>query len=317
MEYQDYYAILGVPKTATEKDIRSAYRKLARQYHPDLNKGNKEAEEKFKKVNEAYEVLSDPEKRKKYDELSSRWNEFETWDHAQQATGGNAGAPWGQFSHYTTSAEDLNDLFGNSYPYSSFFEQFFGYPRGPRRGGDLMQRVTVSLEEAYHGTKLIIEAFGPDGKPRPLEVTIPPGVDTGTTIRLAGQGAPGIEGGPPGDRYLEIEVKPHPRFERRGDDLYTDVAVPLQTMLLGGEVEVPTLTGKVALKIPPETANGKVFRLRGKGMPRRGQPTQHGDLYVEVRVELPRNLSERQKELVRQLTREQTEAKVGEKVMAR
>ncbi|HUX86867.1 MAG TPA: DnaJ C-terminal domain-containing protein [Chloroflexota bacterium] len=318
MDYQDYYAILGVPKTATEKEIRTAYRKLARQYHPDLNKGNKEAEEKFKQINEANEVLSDPEKRRKYDELGSRWNEFESWDQAERATGGASGAPWGQFSTYANNPDNLNDLFGNAYPYSSFFDQFFGYQRGPQRGGDLMQRVTISLDEAYHGTKVKIDVVGPNGRPRPIEVEIPPGVDTGTTIRLAGQGAPGFEGGPPGDRYLEIEVEPNPRLERRGDNLYTDVNVPLHIMLLGGEVKIRTLSGSVVLKIPPETTNGKVFRLRGKGMPRSGQPSHKGDLYVEARVALPRNLTERQRTLIRELVEENTKKAAGEtKTMAR
>ncbi len=296
MQYEDYYAILGVPKTATEKEIRAAYRKQARKLHPDLNPGNQQAEQEFKKVNEAYEVLSDPEKRKKYDELGAHWNEFQTWETAEQQAGASGwpfGAPPGGFSQY----------FENQHPYSDLFETFFGWPRGPRRGADVIQPVSISLEDAYRGTTWTLQAPEPSGKARRIEVRIPPGVETGTRIRLAGLGTPGLHGGPPGDLYVAIDVQPSERFEREGPNLYTQVRIPLTTALLGGEVEVPTLTGKVALKIPAETQNGRIFRLRGKGMPRPGAPSRHGDLFVEVDVELPRRLSEREKELVRELAR--------------
>lgn len=301
MDYQDYYAILGVPKTASEKEIRAAYRKKARKLHPDLNPGNKQAEEEFKQVNEAYEVLSDPEKRKKYDDLGAHWNEYQTWENAEQQAGAQGwpfGAQQGQFNQY----------FENQYPFSDFFENFFGWSRGPRRGADVIQPITMTLEEAYHGITHTIEIPEPSGKSRRIEVRIPAGVDSGTQIRLAGQGAPGREGGPRGDMYVAIEVQPSERFERRGANLYTEVRIPLTTALLGGEVKVPTLTGQVALKIPPETQNGRVFRIGGKGMPRPGAPTRHGDLYAEVYVELPRHLSEREKELVRELARGREEA---------
>lgn len=318
MKYQDYYAILGVPKSASEKEIRSAFRKLARKYHPDLNKGNKEAEEKFKQASEAYEVLSDPEKRRKYDELGNQWNEFEAWEQAQRATGGAAGQPFsgrpfgggpgaGQYTYYSTRPEDLHDLFGHASPFSSFFDSYFGGPRGPQRGGDVVFPLSISLEEAFRGVTETLEIPSPGGNRR-VEVKIPPGAQTGTQIRLPGLGAPGIEGGPPGDGYVQVDVLPDPRFERRGADLYTTVRVPLATVLLGGEVEVPTLSGKVALKIPPETENGRVFRLRGQGMPRLNQPAERGALFVEVVIEIPRGLSEREKQFVREFARAREES---------
>lgn len=300
MDYQDYYAILEVPKTASEKEIRAAYRKKARKLHPDLNPGNKQVEEEFKKVNEAYEVLSDPEKRKKYDELGSHWNEFQTWGQAEQAAGAS-GWPFGG------QREEFGDLFQNQYPFSNFFDTFFGWPRGPRPGADVIQPISISLEEAYHGTTRTLQIPSPGGNRR-IEVRIPAGADTGTRIRLAGLGAPGWEGGPPGELYVIVEIEPSDRFERQGENLYTQVRVPLTTALLGGEVEVPTLTGKVLLKIPPETQNGRVFRLRGKGMPRPDRPSQHGDLFAEVYVEIPRRLSEREKELVQELAHCREEA---------
>lgn len=294
MQYEDYYAVLGVPKTATDKEIRAAYRKKARTLHPDVNPGNQQAEQEFKRVNEAYEVLSDPEKRKKYDELGTHWREFQTWETAEEQAGAT-GTPFG------ARPERFSEYFGSQYPYSDMFETFFGWPRGPRPGADVIQPVAIALDEAYRGTTRTLEVPGPGGTSRRIEARIPPGVEDGTRLRFAGLGAPGAEGGPPGDLYVAVNVQPSERFEREGANLYTHVRVPLTTALLGGEVEVPTLTGKVALKIPPETQNGRVFRLRGKGMPRTGAPSRHGDLFAEVYVELPRGLSEREKELVRQL----------------
>ena len=318
--FQDYYAILGVPKTASEKEIRAAYRKLARQYHPDVNPGNKEAEEKFKQVNEAYEVLSDPEKRRKYDEVGPRWREYER---AQAAGAGGpppgwegfAGAPGGaRYEYRTVSPEDLEDLFGEASPFSDFYETLFGgAPRGgprgraaprPRRGRDVEQPIQVTLEEAFRGTQRVLSFQTPDGQPRRLEVTIPPGVDSGSRVRVAGQGLPGAAGGPSGDLYLVIEVLPNPRFERRGDDLFTKVSVPFSTLLLGGEARVPTLAGRqLALTVPPGTQDGRVFRLRGQGMPRLGQAERRGDLHAEVHVHLPERLSPRQRELIEEFTR--------------
>ncbi|HEY74889.1 MAG TPA: J domain-containing protein [Thermoflexia bacterium] len=312
MEYKDYYQILGVSRDATEDEIKRAYRRLARKYHPDVNPGDKEAEERFKEINEAYEVLSDPEKRRKYDQLGAAWREWERM-------GGRPGdfdwsqwvstAPGGQrvYVRYGT-AEDLEDLFGGSSPFSDFFTQIFGglggAPGGfefrtrPRRGQDLEQEVEISLEEAYHGTTRLLQKDG-----RRLQVKIPPGAYTGLRIRMAGEGGPGAAGGQPGDLYLRVRVAPHPRFERRGDDLYTTVPVDLYTAVLGGKVRVETLAGPVILTIPPGTQNGQTFRLRGKGMPKLRQKGQYGDLYARVEVRLPTRLTPRQRELFEELRR--------------
>jgi curved DNA-binding protein len=326
VDFQDYYALLGVPKTATEKEIRSAYRKLARQYHPDVNPGNAEAEATFKRVNEAYEVLSDIEKRKKYDQLGSRWREYESYERAQAAaaaagqsqqpmdfddfvTQGQPGAR--RYEYRSVSPEDLQDMYGTDQPFSDFFETFFGRggaaagrPSGPARGFDLEYPVEVSLVEAYRGTTRTLELQLPDGSTRRLEVKIPAGVSEGSRVRIAGQGSPGQTGGPSGDLYLVTSVATDTRFERVGDDLRTRVATPLATMLLGGEVHVPTPDGRrLALKIPPETQDGRVFRLRGQGMPHVGSPERRGDLHAEVHVQLPERLSAHERELLEEFGR--------------
>jgi DnaJ-class molecular chaperone len=336
VEFQDYYSLLGVPKTATEKEIRSAYRKLARKHHPDVNPGNTEAEERFKQINEAYEVLSDPDKRKKYDELGSRWREYDQW----QAAGGAAGGPgggqpfdWSQYAddgpgggvryeYRSVGEDDLRDLFGDDAPFSDFFETFFrsgadepasgtrtgsrttGRVRRPRAGGDLEHPVEISLEEAFNGTAIELALRAPDGKTRRIEVKIPPGVTTGSRVRVKNQGNPGANGGAAGDLYLVVTVRPHPRFERRGDDLYTKVEAPLKAMLLGGEARIPTIAGKtLALTIPAGTQDGKVFRLRGQGMPHLGKASTRGDLHAEVHARLPERLSARERELIEEFGR--------------
>jgi curved DNA-binding protein len=299
--FKDYYAILGVPKTATEKEIRSAYRKLARQHHPDVNPGDKDAERRFKEINEAHEVLSDPEKRRKYDQLGPNWR-------SQAAPGRPPGGPGGvQYEYRTVTPEDLEDLFGDREPYSDFFYDLFGGRRaraGPARGEDLAAEVEVSLEEAFHGATRTLELgdSGPSARPRRLEVKIPPGVDTGSRVRLAGQGGPGRAGGPNGDLYLVVTVRPHPRFRREGADLYVRTEAPFTAMALGGEVEVPTLTGRVMLRLPAGTADGRQFRLAGQGMPPVGGGGR-GDLYAEVHAAVPSQLSPRERELLEELAR--------------
>ncbi len=330
MEYKDYYEVLGVPRTATEKEIRSAYRKLARKWHPDVNPSNKDAEAKFKEIGEAYEVLSDPEKRKKYDELGAHWKEYEQW---QRAGGGAQGqpfewaeyagqAPGGQYQYRTVSEEDLRDMFGEGQPFSDFFETFFGgggrqagrQTARPRAGRDLEHPVEVTLAESYSGTTRLLSVQQPDGTTRRLEVKIPPGVADGSRIRMAGLGGPGQAGGVSGDLYLVVSVQRDPRFERKGDDVFTRVPANFTSMLLGGEVRVPTPDGRsLALRIPPGTQDGQDFRLRGQGMPHLGNADQHGDLHAEVHAQLPRTLSSRERELLQELSRVQegTTAGVG------
>lgn len=321
MEFQDYYATLGVPRTASEKEIRSAYRKLARQYHPDVNPGNPEAEERFKQINEAYEVLSDSEKRQRYDQLGARYREYEQYQRAGAQQGqpvdwqdifGQAGG--GQrYEYRSVNAEDLEDLFGDSRPFSDFFETYFGggggVPRGgrssrPRGGRDVEATIEISLADAYNGSTRTISLQSPNGEARRIEVDIPPGVTDGSRVRVAGQGNPGQAGGPPGDLYLVVSVTPDSRFEQRGRDLYTKVQAPLSTMLLGGEARVPTPDGRsLYLTIPSPTQDGRSFRLRGKGMPGLNQPDQRGDLYAEVHARLPEQITPRLRELAEELAR--------------
>jgi DnaJ-class molecular chaperone len=323
VEYKDYYKILGVQRNATQAEIKKTFRKLARQCHPDVCPGDKAAEERFKEINEAYEVLSDPEKRKKYDELGSRWQDFEQWQRAGgqsggwpfgwSPAGGRAGQPGAQYR--TVTQEELEGMLGGDSPFSDFFSFFFGggQPQAarPRRGGarqagrpgrDLEQPVQITLEEAYRGTQRLLEFQESDGSRRRLEVKIPAGMDNGSRVRLPGKGGRGSGGGPDGNLYLVIQVTAHPQFERKGDDLYVHVPVDLYTALLGGEADVPTLKGTLLkLKIPPETQSGRRFTLRGQGMPRLKAPGEHGDLVATVNVRLPTGLSDEERKLFQQL----------------
>jgi curved DNA-binding protein len=311
MDYKDYYRILGVDKKASEKDIKQAYRRLARKYHPDVNPGDKKTQETFKEINEAYEVLGDADKRKKYDQLGASWHEWQRrggrpqdFDWSQWAAGPHGGGPYVRYG----TMEDLEDLLGDLGGFSEFFASLFGdLNRGPgtrthrsgaRYAQDLEQSVEITLEEAFHGTTRVLEKEG-----RRLEVKIPPGVDTGSRVRIAGEGMPGPGGKAGGDLYLKVQVVPHHLVERKGDDLYCDVQVNLYTALLGGEVKVPTPKGQVVLKVPPETHNGQTFRLKGQGMPNLHDRSRRGDLYARVQVKLPERLSERERELFRELAR--------------
>jgi curved DNA-binding protein len=308
MEYKDYYRTLGVSKDASTEDIRKSYRKLARKYHPDVNPNNKDAEERFKEINEAHEVLTDPEKRSKYDRLGANWQRY------QQAGGEPGGFDWSQWfsggqphgggERVYTEYVDLNDLFGGG-GFSDFFQNIFGGGARPdtrqqrsftAAGRNIEQPVRISLDEAYHGTTRILQT-----NRRRLEVRIPPGVQTGSRVRVASEGERGPGGSPAGDLYLVITVSEHPQFKRDGADLRMIHPVDLYTMILGGETTVPTLKGRVSLRIPPETKAGRVFRLRGQGMPLLKNPSQYGDLYVEVQPTIPEHLTEREKELFRQL----------------
>lgn len=310
MEYKDYYKLLGVGRNASRKEITKAYRKLARKYHPDLNPGDKEAEERFKEINEAHEVLSDPEKRKKYDQLGASWRQ---WQRRGDQAGGFDWSQWyaqpgGGRVHVEYA--DLSDLFQGAGGFSDFFSAIFGGmgPAGPRaswggqgrtsptHGRDYEQQVEVTLEEAFSGTSRMLQKHG-----RRLEVKIPPGVKTGSRVRMRGEGGEGVRGGAKGDLYLQVNVLPHRTFERSGDDLHCEVPVDLYTAILGGEVRVPTLKGGAMLKIPPGTQGGKTFRLKGQGMPRLKEAQKRGDLYAKVRVKVPQNLTDREKELFRKL----------------
>lgn len=312
VDYKDYYNILGVSKNASEKEIRQAYRKLARTYHPDVNPGDKVAEEKFKEINEANEVLSDPEKRKKYDEMSQYYQQYGRWPGASagSAPGAEGGFGGGHYQYYTMNEEDLNDLFGGASPFSDFFETYFGSGMGgatarrttgrtrqrARVGQDIESPVEVTLAEAYTGAARVFELTEPDGGTRRLEVKIPVGVDEGSRIRIAGQGGQGSAGR--GDLYLRAHMLPDPRFTRDGTTLHTTVEVPLAVAMLGGEARVKMPDGRgLMLRIPPETQNGRSFRLRGKGMPQLGKPDQRGDLYAEVSVVLPAHLTDEQRRL--------------------
>ncbi|HJT57786.1 MAG TPA: DnaJ C-terminal domain-containing protein [Ktedonobacteraceae bacterium] len=311
VDYKDYYAILGVKKNATEKEIRQAYRKLARKHHPDVNPGDKAAEEKFKEINEANEVLSDPEKRKKYDELSNYYQQYGHMPGASEFSGAGGGYDGGTYQYRTMNEEDLNDLFGGEGAFSDFFEQLFGNRgsaaagrtytagRGQQRatvGRDLESLVEVTLAEAYTGATRLFELTQPDGSSKRIEVKIPAGVDNGSRIRIVGQGVQGTAGR--GDLYLVIEVQSNPRFTREGTTLHTRVEVPLTVAMLGGEAPVELPDGRrLMLRIPEGTQNGKSIRIRGKGMPQLGQPDNRGDLYVEVWVILPAHLNDEQRQL--------------------
>ena len=323
MAVKDYYSILGVNKNASQREIKQAYRRLARKHHPDVNPGDKSAEAKFKEINEAYEVLSDKEKRRKYDQYGDQWQYAD-----QFARAGGQQTPFWDFSQ---AGGATKFHFGEGDLGSLFDELFGGIGAGtfrrqaqPRRGRDIEHPVEVTLEEAYHGTARLLSlgveepcpgcqgtgriqnmpcsvcrGSGVVSRVKRLEVRIPPGVKDGSRVRIAGKGGQGY-GGTRGDLYLVVSVKPHRLFERRGDDLYVEVAVPLTVAVLGGEVQVPTLKGKLALKIPPETQNGRAFRLSGQGMPHLGNSSR-GDLLAKVNVVLPAKLSAEEKKLFEQI----------------
>lgn len=309
MAAKDYYGILGVPRTANEKDIKAAYRKLARKYHPDVNPGDKAGEEKFKQINEAHEILSDPDKRKKYDEFGDQWQYADQLRKAQEqagAEGTGGGRSYGfrtggePGQAYNFEPEDMDNLFGNLF--GGGFRRGGATRTRAARGHDIESPVEISLEEAYHGaTRTVTIEQGNGAPPKRLELKIPAGVKDAGRVRFAGQGQPGLSGGEPGDLYLVVSVLPNDKFERRGDDLATEVPVPLVTAELGGEVEIPTIKGtKLSLKIPPETQNGRVFKLARQGMPKLGTST-FGDLLAKVNIVLPTGLSAREKELFEEL----------------
>jgi curved DNA-binding protein len=316
MEFKDYYKTLGVAKTATEKEIKQAFRKLARKLHPDVNPSDKSAEARFKEINEAYEVLGDPEKRKKYDELGANWRMYEQAG-AQPGAGPfgggfNVGGSGGRGGYRTMTQEEMEDLFGDSNPFSDFFTTFFGGGMGgggtrgagvrggggarQRPGRDIENEIELSLEDAYNGTTQRL-ALTQDGHRRTVDVRIPAGVVTGSRVRISGEGEQGVGGGQAGHLYLRVRLKSHPTFELTDRDLHVRVPLPVTTAVLGGEADVQTLSGKPArLRIPAMTQNGQVFRLKGYGMPAVGKPDEKGDLYARVEVQLPTHLSGEERE---------------------
>ena len=315
MDFKDYYTTLGVSKTATDKEIKQAFRKLARKYHPDVNPGDKAAEAKFKEVNEANEVLSDPQKRKKYDELGANWRAYENAPPGADPFGGGApfGGQWrtsgGPSGFRTMTEEEMNEMFGGAggdSPFSDFFQTFFGgmggeEPTGARggrarprarKGQDVEHPFELELEDAIRGSVQRLQ-LRHDGHSRTVEVRIPPGVTDGSRVRVSGEGGRGSGSAPSGDLYLRVQLKPHPVFDVKGRDVYTRARVPVPVAVLGGEIDVTTPEQKtLRLKLPAGTQSGQRFRLRGHGLPQVGKPDERGDLYASVEVDVPKTLSD-------------------------
>ena len=299
MDYKDYYKILGVERSANEDDIRKAYRKLAMKYHPDRNPNDKQAEERFKEINEAYQVLSDTKKRAHYDRLGS---DYSNW----QQGGAPGDFNWDQYGGFPGGARveygDLDDLFGGAGGFSDFFRTIFGRgaegvgtgtrTRSRQQPQGYQQELAITLDEAYNGTTRLLQS---DGKQK--QVRIPAGVRTGSKVRVAGAGPNGL------DLYLIVEVQDDKRFERRGNDLHTAATVDIFTALLGGEAEVETLSGKIKLNVPAGTQPEQVFRLAGRGMPSVKNANEKGDLYVRLKVQIPKYLSPKQRELLEEASR--------------
>jgi curved DNA-binding protein len=304
MEYPDYYKVLGVERDASKTDIKKAFRRLARKYHPDVNPGDDEAEEKFKQINEAYEALSDDEKRRKYDQLGQS---YQQWQRMGGQPGGFDWSGWtsGQPGGFRVEFTDT-DL--RSDPFSDFFRSIFGggggqaqsgHRRASRqaiRGQDLEVTAQITLEDTYHGTSRQIQVG-----PRQLNVKIPAGAREGTRVRLRGQGEPGYAGGEPGDLDVIVKTLEHPLFHRDGDDLNLDLKISLYTAVLGGTVQVPTLDTPVTLRIQPGTQSGQSIRLRGKGMPRLREENIYGDLYARILIQVPTDLSKEELALFEKL----------------
>jgi curved DNA-binding protein len=291
MDYKDYYKILGVERKASDDDIRKAYRKLAKQYHPDYNPNNKGAEERFKEINEAYEVLSDAKKRSHYDQLGSDYSQW-------QRRGGPGNFNWDQYGGFPggtrVNMDDLNEMFGRG-GFSDFFQTIFGM--GGRQSArsqpqGYQQEIDISLEEAYKGTTRLIESNG-----KQKRVRIPGGVRTGSKVRVAGAGPDGL------DLYLIVQVTEDSRFERRGNDLHTSANVDVFTAILGGDADVETFDGRIKLNIPAGTQPEQVFRLAGRGMPHVRDQKDKGDLFVKIKVQIPKYLSSKQRELLEEVSK--------------
>lgn len=291
MEFIDYYKILGIDKSASEEDIKKTYRKLARKLHPDLNPNDKEAHQKFQQVNEANEVLSDPEKRKKYDAYGKDWQHANQFEQQKKSRGQ---------SQHTGGRQFYENAGGGDF--SSFFDSMFGgsgrSSQSKFRGQDYNAELKLNLTEALLTHQQTLTVNGKN-----IRITIPAGIENGQVIKLMGYGAPGVNGGPAGDLYITFVITPHPTYKRLGNDLFTTVKIDLYTALLGGETTIETLTGKVKLTVKPETQSGTKIRLRGKGFPVYKKEGETGDLYVTYEVELPTNLTEEQKKLFTELSK--------------
>ena len=304
MNYKDYYKILSVGKTATQDEIKKAYRKLANKYHPDKTKGDKAAEEKFKDINEANGILSDPVKRKKYDQFGVDWKHYE------QAGAQPGGFDWSKYTggrggrEHTMSQEEFSAMFGEE-GIGNIFESIFGQQSGGKggrrsrasKGEDYEAETTLTLEEAYHGSERLLKIHD-----QTIKITMKPGIADGQVLRVAGKGGRGSNGGPNGDLYITIRIAPHAEFQRRGNDLYCDRPVELYTAVLGGKARIKTIKGTVDVDITRETHNGKVLRLLGLGMPGYGTKNEFGNMFVTVVIQLPDLLSEQEIELFKQLS---------------
>lgn len=293
MPFVDYYQILGVPKTAADKDIKNAYRKLARKLHPDLNPDDKDAQKKFQELNEANEVLSDPEKRKKYDQYGENWQHGEEYERAQQARRSQSGQ---QGSYYSGGGDGFSDFFESMFGGSSGFSG--GGRQAKYRGQDYQAEVHLDLKEAFETHKQTLTVNGKN-----IRITVPAGIENGQTIKIAGHGGKGTNGGPGGDLFITFTIATDARFRRAGNDIHVKQDLDLYTAVLGGEIIVETLSGKVKLPVKAETQNGSVVRLKGKGFPIYKKEGQFGDLYVTFDVKIPTNLTEKQKELFTELSK--------------
>ncbi len=299
VKYKDYYSTLGVQRSATDKEIKAAYRKLARQFHPDANAGNKEAEEKFKEISEAYEVLKDSDKRRRYDQLGANWK-----------AGADFTPPPG-FSGFNFDFRNFGDIHGS--PFSDFFEAVFGQHFGTaggaetagfgrrNKGQDSEAEIELTLEEVSKGTARNVHVSTPHQKPKVLQVKIPAGVKQGSKVRIPGEGGPSPAGGPPGDLFLRVKIKPHPTFNLEGDTIVSELPISPATAVLGGEVSVMTLDGPVKINVPAMSQNGRMLRLRERGLPRLKQATR-GDQLVRIKIVIPDTVTAEEKALYEQLS---------------
>jgi len=293
MNFVDYYKLLGIDKSATPKEIKSAYRKLARKYHPDLNPNNKDSKKNFQQINEANEVLSDPEKRRKYDQYGNDWRNSEQFEKSRNTQEQSSFSRGGKYQEMKSEGD-----------FSDFFESMFGRTAGDRRnskvkyrGQDFNAELHLDLLDAYKTHRQTLTVNG-----KRIRINIPAGIENGQTIKITGHGGHGMNGGPDGDLYISFSIANHPGIKRFGNDLFTRVCLELCTAVLGGEITVDTLTGKVKLKVNPETQNGTKIKLKGKGFPVYKNEGQYGDLFITYEVKIPTNLTERQKTLFTELS---------------